>query len=71
MPLSMARFAMVSPTACAPFKLPPRTSLANAPLMPGSTLELLRGVGHVPHMTHSDEWVRRVTAFATTEASHG
>jgi pimeloyl-ACP methyl ester carboxylesterase len=32
-------------------------------VMPSSQLVQLQGVGHVPHMTRPDEWVKRLTDF--------
>ena len=34
-----------------------------AKLVPAALLEVLNGAGHIPHATHPDEWVARITTF--------
>lgn len=39
-----------------------------AALVPSAQVEVIEGAGHVPHSTHPDEWVARLTAFHATVA---
>ena len=34
-----------------------------AKLMSAAHVEVLNGAAHIPHATHPDEWVARITAF--------
>jgi pimeloyl-ACP methyl ester carboxylesterase len=40
-----------------------------ASLVPTARVEVIKGAGHVPHSTHPDEWVARLTAFHDAVAS--
>jgi pimeloyl-ACP methyl ester carboxylesterase len=40
-----------------------------ASLVPTARVEVIEGAGHVPHSTHPDEWVARLTTFHETVAS--
>lgn len=40
-----------------------------ASLVPTARVEVIEGAGHVPHATHPDEWVGRLTAFHDTIAA--
>jgi pimeloyl-ACP methyl ester carboxylesterase len=34
-----------------------------AQLVPAARVEVLEGAGHIPHITHTQEWIARLTAF--------
>ena len=34
-----------------------------AKLVPGAPVEVLDGAGHIPHATHTEEWIERLVAF--------
>jgi pimeloyl-ACP methyl ester carboxylesterase len=34
-----------------------------AQLVPAARVEVLEGAGHIPHITHTEEWIARLTAF--------
>ena len=40
-----------------------------ASLVPTARVEVIEGAGHVPHSTHPDEWVARLTTFHDAAAS--
>lgn len=40
-------------------------------LVPNARVEVIEGAGHVPHSTHPDEWVARLTGFHETDARLG